>query len=260
MPELDFSFKKWPGFKRYWRLTRNFLVVLFTFAMVVFALWEFKYLIYETSYFELKKISIEGNETIDKDIIIRLSGFRLSDNFLKLDYGAAEKKIRSHPKVREVEIVTEGLGEVLIRVAERTGVLLVLFDGRFFELDTEGYILSVANRGVRVDLPILTGCQMPAVKVGETIRADARIKSVISFVVNLDPTHLTNVSEVCLNGSEIALITNDGVKILPGGAINYKNNFELLNVVFNKFRKDGIQISYVDMRFNNEVVVKPISN
>lgn len=42
--------------------------------------------------------------------------------------------------------------------------------------------------------------------------------------------------------------------------MNYRENFEFLNIVCDKFKKDGIQLSYVDMRFNGEIVVKPINN
>ncbi len=256
----DFSIKKWSGFKKALRFSRNFFVIAFTCALLSLAIWEFKYLIYETSYFELKKISIEGNITVDKETIIKLSNFKLSENFLKLDYALAEKALSLHPKFKSVAVSTEGIGEVLIKVTEREGILLVLSDLNFYELDSEGYILSVNNKNVRVDLPILTGCQMPVKTVGSSIKADAKIKSVINWVINLEPSYLTNISEISLSGSELLLITNDGIKIFPGSTVNFKNNFELLNVVFNKFRKDGIQISYVDMRFNNEVVVKPITN
>jgi cell division protein FtsQ len=208
----------------------------------------------------LKKISIEGNYTIEKEKILALSGFKLSENFLKLNYRAAENRLRALPKIKDVEIVTEGVGEVLIRIAERESVLLVLHERKFYELDAEGYILSASNKNVRVDLPILTGVVMPVTNIGESVRAEIKIKSVINWVVNLAPSFLTNISEICLNGNEIVLITNNGIKIYPGNAVNFKNNFDLLTIVLERFQKDGMKISYVDMRFNNEVVVKPIVN
>ena len=257
---MDLNGRKWINIKKLLRLLRNFFAVALTLFLLLLAIWEFKYLIFETSYFELKKISIEGNYTIEKEKILALSGFRLSENFFKLNYRAAEKKLRSIPKIKDVQIVTEGIGEVLIRVSERESVLLVLYERKFYELDSEGYILSVLNKNVRVDLPILTGVVMPAVNIGENVRSEIKVKSVIGWVTNLLPSFLTNISEICLNGNEIVLITNNGIKIYPGNAVNFKNNFELLNIVLDKFQKDGMKISYVDMRFNNEVVVKPIIN
>ncbi len=257
---MDFTGKKWINFKKVLRFSRNFFVVILTLFLLMLAVWEFKYLIFETSYFELKKISIEGNYTIEKEKILALSGFRLSENFLKLDYKAAAKRIGTMPRIKSVEIITEGIGEVLIRISERESVLLVLYDRKFYELDSECYILSASNKNVRVDLPILTGAVMPVTSIGESVRSEIKIKSVINWVVNLSPSFLTNISEICLNGNEIVLITNNGIKIYPGSAVNFKSNFELLNIVLDKFQKDGIKISYIDMRFNNEVVVKPITN
>ncbi|OQA76332.1 MAG: Cell division protein DivIB [bacterium ADurb.Bin243] len=257
---MDLNGRKWINFKKLLRFSRNFFVVILTVFLFLLAVWEFKYLIFETSYFELKKISIEGNYTIEKEKILALSGFKLSENFLKLNYRNAEKRLRAIPKIKDVEIITEGVGEVLIRITERESVLLVLHDRKFYELDAEGYILSASNKNVRVDLPILTGVAMPLTNIGESVRAEIKIKSVINWIVNLAPAFLTNISEICLNGNEIVLITNNGIKIYPGNASNFKNNFELLTIVLERFQKDGMKISYVDMRFNNEVVVKPITN
>ena len=257
---MDLTGRKWINFKKLLRFSRNIFAVILTAFLFLLAAWEFKYLIFETSYFELKKISIEGNYTIEKEKILALSGFKLSENFLKLNYRAAENRLRALPKIKDVEIVTEGIGEVLIRISERESVLLVLHERKFYELDAEGYILSASNRNVRVDLPILTGVAMPVTGIGESVRAEIKIKSVINWVVNLAPSFLTNISEICLNGNEIVLITNNGIKIYPGNAVNFKNNFDLLTIVLERFQKDGMKISYVDMRFNNEVVVKPIVN
>lgn len=257
---MDLTGRKWINFKKLLRFSRNIFVVILTAFLFLLAVWEFKYLIFETSYFELKKISIEGNYTIEKEKILALSGFKLSENFLKLNYRAAESRLLALPKIKDVEIVTEGIGEVLIRISERESVLLVLHERKFYELDAEGYILSASSRNVRVDLPILTGVAMPVTSIGESVRAEIKIKSVINWVVNLAPSFLTNISEICLNGNEIVLITNNGIKIYPGNAVNFKNNFDLLTIVLERFQKDGMKISYVDMRFNNEVVVKPIAN
>ncbi|EKD68297.1 MAG: hypothetical protein ACD_47C00723G0002 [uncultured bacterium] len=257
---MDLTGRKWINFKKLLRFSRNIFAVVLTAFLFLLAVWEFKYLIFETSYFELKKISIEGNYTIEKEKILALSGFKLSENFLKLNYRAAESRLRAMPKIKEVEIVTEGVGEVLIRISERESVLLVLHERKFYELDAEGYILSASNKNVRVDLPILTGVAMPVTNIGESVQAEIKIKSVINWVVNLAPSFLTNISEICLNGNEIVLITNNGIKIYPGNAVNFKNNFDLLTIVLERFQKDGMKISYVDMRFNNEVVVKPIVN
>lgn len=260
MSNFEFPFKKWSGLKKAVRLSRNLLVVLLTIALAALAFWEFRYLVFETSFFELKKISIEGNYGVDKETIIALSGFRLSQSFFKLDYAAAERNIKKHTRIRGVEISTEGLGEVLIRVTEREGALLMLTRGVFFELDPEGYILSSADRNVRVDLPILTGVELSEATVGVSVKNDGRVANALNWVANMEQSYFTNISEVSLEGHEVILITNDGVKIYPGSSANFKYNFDLLSIVFDKFRKDGVQISYVDMRFNNEIVVKPITN
>jgi|GEM_PF-6288361 len=257
---MDFSGKNWISFKKLLRFSRNFFVIILTFFLLVLAVWEFKYLIFETSYFELKKISIEGNVSIEKEKILALAGFKLSENFLKLNYRLAEKKLRALPKIKEVEITSEGLGEVLIKIIERESVLLVLYEKKFYELDTEGYILAASNKNIKIDLPILSGVKLPVTAIGENIKSEVKIKNVISWVVNIEPSFMTNISEINLNGNEIMLITNDGITIYPGNPSNFKNNFELLNIVVERFQKDGMRISYVDMRFNNEVVVKPIAN
>jgi len=260
MSNFEFPVKKWSGLKKAVRLSRNLMVVILTIALAGLAFWEFRYLVFETSFFELKKVSIEGNSEVDKETIIGLSGFNLSQNFFKLDYVAAERNIRKHPKVRGVEIISEGLGEVLIRVSEREGVLLMLSKGIFYELDSEGYVLSTTNRNVRVDLPILTGIETSEAAIGASVKNDGRVANALNWVANMEQSYFTNISEVSLEGHEVILITNDGVKIYPGSAANFKYNFDLLSIVFDKFRKDGVQISYVDMRFNNEIVVKPIIN
>ncbi len=258
---MNFSIKKIPGLKKAIRLSRNLAVILLTLVLLTLAVWEFKYLIFETTYFELKKIAIEGNYTVDKETIVKLSEFKLAQNFFKLNYARAQERIKMCPKIKNVEIITEGLGEVLIKVSEREPVILVLSNKKFYEIDREGYILSITDRCVKFDLPILNGIKvLPELKLGDSVASDGKIKSVINWITNLESSYLTSISEVSLEGSEIILITNDGIKIYPGNSMNYRENFEFLNIVCDKFKKDGIQLSYVDMRFNGEIVVKPINN
>lgn len=252
-------FKENFNFKKILRIIRNIFTLLLVVFLFYIAIWEIKYLIFETSYFELKKITIEGNQTITKEEILSLAGFKLSENFFKLNYNEAKRKIMSLPKIKSVDIITEGLGEVLIKIVEREAILLVLYNKYFYEIDAEGIILNITNQNIRIDLPILNQVELPNVKCGESVLSNLKIKFVLNWLLSVPIKYLTNISEICLDGNELVLITNSGIRIFPGSSLNFINNFELLMIVLNKFQKDGINISYLDMRFNNEIIVKPVN-
>lgn len=243
--------------KKLWRFSRNLAMAVTLAVFVALAAWQSWFLIFRTSYFRIARIEVEGARTLDPDLLRSASGLSLDRNVFTVDLADAERRLLEIPRVdfASVEKVG-GLDRIRIVVRERVPVALILANGVFYEIDDESTIFAVRDSGIRVDLPIVTGIDLPAVQMGRRL-TDLRVVEAVRFVATLPPEHFTRVSEIHFEGPILSLVLVTGEKVYPGDAANFRRLYHLLLATLEKFRHQNVAIRHLDMRFNDEIVVMP---
>ncbi|RLB83328.1 MAG: hypothetical protein DRH17_02805 [Deltaproteobacteria bacterium] len=110
----------------------------------------------QSPYFEARTITVEGNQWLSKETILKQAGLKLRENILSVNLAAVRYRLMALPMVAAAEIDRELPDAIHIRVRERIPVAIVDLDPHFY-LDEEGKMFRSVESPDNVMLPVVTG-------------------------------------------------------------------------------------------------------
>ena len=170
--------------------------------------------------------------------------------------------LEKHPYIKAARISHQYPGIILIEIAEREPIA-ILNGEPMVMLDSEGVVLPDIGNLIDFPIPILTNYN-PAPElypIGDRALS-VKVKESISWL-NLLRSHYhelyNNLSEMTMeNGNEIILILADYPTRVRLGDSNTWSRLEVLKQFQQKIggKKQLSDFTYLDMRYNNQVIVK----
>lgn len=134
--------------------------------------------------FNIKQITVEGNEKITTDEIISLSQINIEENTYKTNMKKAKEKILENPYIDNVEIKRKLPSNVLITVQERKTTFMIEYGGGYAYINNQGYILEVSSE--KLEVPIIQGSEtaVEELKPGNRLENNdlAKMSTVIKII------------------------------------------------------------------------------
>ncbi len=134
---------------RNFRIVKYTLLVLFIFVAIIATM--------TSPLFNIKKITIEGNEKITSDEIISLSQINIEENTYKLNMKKVKERILENPYIKSVEIKRKLPSDILISVEERKTTFMIEYGSSYVYINNQGYILEVSSE--KLEVPIIQGAE-----------------------------------------------------------------------------------------------------
>lgn len=129
------------------KLKKILILLLIIVAISIFALI--------TPIFNITQITVEGNQKVETESIISLSGLNIGENIFRNLKSKVIENIKENPYIEEVTMKRILPGNVELTVKERTVEYQIkLIDGYIY-IDKQGYILE--NSSQKANVPILEG-------------------------------------------------------------------------------------------------------
>lgn len=235
-------------------------IIGFAVGMILlayFAIMQLKHLFFETSYFELQKIVVEGNKRLKTEEVVKSSGITPGLNLLNLDRETLERRLKAHPHILFAKASLYGLYTLKINITERTPFMYAKVGTTFFEISEDGVILSTDGFGEN-DLPIITGLNLEGRREGDSLASNDGFVEASNWIKHLGTKILAGISEI-----NFANIQNPYIYLLSGEKVHPKNledfykRYNFLCTLLDNLRKNKVEPDYLDMRAPNEIVVKP---
>ncbi|MFO7750621.1 MAG: FtsQ-type POTRA domain-containing protein [Desulfobacteraceae bacterium] len=79
----------------------------------------------QSAYFKIEKISLTGEEILDRSEILKRAGVSLKDNLLDVNLSRMKKRLISHPWIRDVSLERKIPDELVLRVREERALGVV---------------------------------------------------------------------------------------------------------------------------------------
>jgi cell division septal protein FtsQ len=209
----------------------------------------------------VQEVRVEGALYLDAARVKEVAGLRAGDDLIALDLERARQALLLDPRISRADVTRAWLRDVRVRIVERRPVLVVTH-GTPWEVDSSGVLLQPLARGLTADVPLLTGPDFSRRRAGTQVLTP-EVRRGLAWVRVLAPRDLQLVSEVSEVDVSDALATSvlleNGTRVLapawpPGARV-----LSALRVVLSDLQRRGILASEVDLRFENQVVVRPAS-
>jgi cell division septal protein FtsQ len=209
----------------------------------------------------VQDVRIEGALYLDAARVREIAGLHAGDDLIALDLERARQALLLDPRIFRAEVTRAWLRDVRVRIVEREPVLVVTH-GTPWEVDSAGVLLQPLARGLTADVPLLTGPDFSRQRAGTQVLTP-EVRRGLAWVRALaacDRQLAVGVSEVDVSDPlATSVLLETGTRVLapswPPGA----RTLSALRVVLSDLQRRGVLADEVDLRFENQVVVRPAS-
>jgi hypothetical protein len=208
----------------------------------------------------VQEVRIEGALYLDAARVGEVAGLHAGDDLIALDLDRARQALLLDPRISRAEVTRVWLRDVRVRIVEREPVLTVTH-GVPWEVDSAGVLLQPLARGVTADVPLLTGPDFSRLRAGTQVLTP-EVRRGLAWVRALAARDLQlagEVSEVDVSDPlATGVLLENGTRVLapawPPGA----RALSALRVVLADLQRRGVLAGELDLRFENQVVVRPV--
>lgn len=208
--------------------------------------------------FAVSQVEVRGTSRLAAAEIVTASGIRRGDNLWKIDPRAAVAGVESLTAVRRAEVIRAFPNHVTIVVEERRPFTLV-HAGRLHWIDEEGVRVAAESRPVTMALPVISGLTDDEIASASRAPSERVLTGVrlIRTLLRAGSPLVAQISEVDVGRNEgPVLYTVEGIEVRLG-AEEWDARIPRLAGVLAQVAASGQAVSAIDLRFRDQVVLKP---
>lgn len=203
----------------------------------------------------IKQICFIGNKNITEKEIISITGVKEGHSIIYPSSRTLYEKLKKTPWIKEAIIRKDLSGTLTIYIKESTPVAIAITNEKAYLIDYEAQVLEDFTEKLqhsRIFLPVIkdidpftnTNTLMEAVKLLNFINSKGYVKSQDEITITgKDPDSLT----LYINGFQIII-----------GKGDFELKFAKYILVNTEIQKRGLKVQYIDLRFPDRVIVKPV--
>jgi cell division protein FtsQ len=209
-------------------------------------------------HFAVAEVEVRGASRLAAAEIIAASGIRRGVNLWRMDARAAAAGVEGLAVVRRAEVIRAFPNRVTIVVEERRPFTLV-HAGRLHWIDEEGVRVASEARAVTVSLPVISGLTDDEIASASRAPSERVLTGVrlIRTLLRAGSPLVAQISEVDVGRSDgPVLYTVDGIEVRLG-AEEWDARIPRLVGVLAQVASSGQTVSAIDLRFRDQVVLKP---
>ncbi len=207
---------------------------------------------YSAGLFPVREIVFSGNVHLSEGELRTIAGINRNESLLTLSAKGVSTKLLQSPWIKNVSVRKEFPHRILIKIGEASPFAILETKGRTFLIDESGRMLE-EMKGTVPFLPVINADPfrnrenfLEALNLAKAIkdRKIATERNRVEIVADKNPENISMV------------LDNVVVKV---GCGDYEQKLNRLFALEEEIKKRAITVDYVDLRFANRVVVKPIS-
>ena len=208
----------------------------------------------------ISEVRVEGAAYLDPQRIVEISGVKPGDDLFVLDRDLARQRLLRQARIASATVERHGLTGITLRVSERRPVLLVRH-GVTWEMDSTGVLLAPFSGGAVADVPLLAGPDFEHFPEGAQLLS-APVRRGLEWVRALSARELQlggRVSEIDVTDDRsTALLLMSGTRVVSDTWPPDVRTLSSLRVVLADLEKRGTTPQEIDLRFEDQVIVKPV--
>jgi cell division protein FtsQ len=244
--------------KRLKRLKDVLLILILLFILVCMVL-------IGTEIFQIKIITVSGNEKILYNNIVNISGIEQGDNIFKLDKELVKKRIENaQPYLEVISIDRKYPDEVVIHVRERQAAAAIPYLSSYIIIDREGIVLDILRELDAGQYPEAEGLHVKSFMKGKIIvLADSyQLKALCRVIQGIYDWDVQNhISKILMaNPDDIILISPQGIEIRLGQAVSVDQKLKWLTKTEVLSIIHGNENGQLDISAEGQAVFHPASD
>ncbi len=203
------------------------------------------------STFPIKKLVFTGNKHLTTDELRALINLHGNDSLITLTGNDISHRLLKSPWIRSVNVRKQFPDTLSLSINEVVPFALLDMNGHLFIIDEKGKLLEELKNNPIPFLPVITG---------NPFKEKEGFSEAINLAKTMNDMGLASERdqiEIVISKPQELTAIIDGV-VLKIGSGEYRAKLERLLDIEEEVKKRNIPIDYIDLRFANRVVLKPI--
>lgn len=207
-----------------------------------------------SSYFRLAEIEVEGNKNLSDKEIIEMTGIAEDANILSIGLDRTCDRLMKDLRIEHAEATRVFPDRIRLVVTERTPLFYAAGGYGFLEIDKKGTVLAVHRSMERMDVPVVTGCQLSDLYVGDVV-SDNDLKQVTDYLAGLSDDIIRQISEINIKDSaKVYAYTSDSIYIDLGPISRLAEKAPLTNEFLGAITEDGLAVRSIHLDYSVPVM------
>jgi cell division septal protein FtsQ len=198
------------------------------------------------------EIQISGNYHLTEEDILEIINVSQGEQLMDIQFDDINRRLHQNTWIKSAALRRQFPGRLIVKVDEANPMALLSFRKRMFLIDEDGNILERIKSDTTPFLPVIRDINPKNKK---------EMKEAIKLISALDAYKILDVKESVEIGIDsyglTATIDGDFIKVGHG---RYEEKFARWMELEPEIRKKGQPIQYIDLRFKESVIVKPVKN
>lgn len=242
--------------KKIKRITTRICALILTIAVLIAGIF-FLVRGIRDSYFDVKHITVMGNQIVDRQRVIEAAKVPTNTCIFILDTNQVYQNITESIDCQRLVISKKFPDTLVINIDEKPAFCAMIEGENTYYLDYEFRLIESSDYLGRSDLPVVTGLSgAKDVNVGQQVVlqpvSDAEsIKSIMTIIANSGYDQI--ISEYIINkDGSIEIITKNNLSIKVSDLDHFKANYDYIGSVLSK-NKSNLDM---DLTSGNKPIVK----
>jgi cell division protein FtsQ len=185
------------------------------------------------------------------DELRAFAGVRLNESLLAVSGKGVSKQLLKSPWVRAVSLRREFPDTISITIEETEPFALLDKDGHLFLIDEQGKLLEELKDNSVPFLPVIAGDPFKEKEGFSEALNLVKLMNTKGFSSERD-----RIEVIAHKPHELSVRVDETVvKIGTGG---YEEKIERLSQLEEEIKKMGVSVDYIDLRFADKAIVKPV--
>ena len=228
-----------------WSIT-TFIVILSVLAIAIYiSLNKIK------SFFPIKNVVFYGNKHLTDDELRALAGIYGNENIITVSRKKVTQMLLKSPWIKSVSVRKELPDTLSVLIEEVTPFALLDMKGRLFIINDKGDLLEELKGDSIPFLPVITA---------NPYNRDEGFSEALSLARSMNDLGFSserNQIEIIVSRPQELTILIDGTVVKVGSG-DYSKKLERLLELEGEIKKRNIPVDFIDLRFENRVIVKPV--
>jgi len=203
------------------------------------------------SFFPIRHVVFSGHKHLTDAELRTLAAIPAKESLLTLSEKGLSQRLLKSPWVRSIHIRREFPGTLSVMIEESVPFALLDMNGHLFLIDEKGKLLEELKEGSIPFLPVI---------IGDPFKKREVFSEALNLVRSMKDTGFLSERghiEVVATRPHELLSVIDGTVIKIGSG-EYREKLQRLVEIEVEIKKRNIPVDYVDLRFANRIILKPI--
>ncbi len=202
-------------------------------------------------YLLIQEIVFVGNNHVKNEELLSLIRVKKNSPLFGSSGNEIYKRLITSPWVKDAVVRQELSGKVIIKIREAVPVAILDRDGIPYLIDKDGIPLEQVKEGTTLFLPVINGI--------DPLKDRTSFLAAIELVEAVREKGTTSQGSLEISGerSEDLTLKVDGLPIKIGTG-EFGKKLEWLQFVRDEIARRNMTVEYVDLRFANRIILKPV--